>query len=168
MDNEKQKKRQYNKKKNKEPKSDLASSNVNPVQNVPKKRGRKKKVHELIMKPEDVINFIDKKYPYTGLSFIKDDIIRSLKVREQFGEQPYLVDQIFHDGKVYWKDEYNNILNSDAQNVGHIIKKGDVKKIYLYQTSKYDTYRDPKKLFNDIMKDILQDNRPKIVNRNVR
>lgn len=87
----------------------------------PKRRGRKKKNQELLMKPEDVLDFIDRNYPKLGIKKIKKSIIEGLENRDQNIRQTYVLDEIIIAGEVYYCDSEGNILNDDARLCGFIV-----------------------------------------------
>jgi hypothetical protein len=87
----------------------------------PKKRGRKKKVQELLMKPEDVIDYMIRNYPKMGIEKIKDSVVNGLKNRETDVEQIYVLDEIVINGDIYFCDQKGNVLNDDARICGFVI-----------------------------------------------
>jgi hypothetical protein len=87
----------------------------------PKKRGRKKKNQELLLKPDEVLDYIERNYPKLGIKRIRDSIIEGLKNRDQNVEQTYILDEILVADETYYCDSKGNILNDDAQICGFVI-----------------------------------------------
>lgn len=113
------------KKVKKEPKLPPTNDQVGEIQEKrtvpPKKRGRKKKNQELILKPEEVLDYMERNYPKLGIKKIRNSVIEGLKNREQNVEQTYVLDEILIADETYFCDTKGNILNHDAQICGYII-----------------------------------------------
>lgn len=116
-----------------------------------KKRGRKRQVSDALMKPEDVLNYIDRNYPKLGISKIKEDILNGLKNRDQNAEHVYVLDEIKIANEIYYCDPDGNILNDDARICGFVVgsdsdNSGDEKANNTHKTYKKAHTQDKKKL----------------------
>ena len=86
-----------------------------------KKRSRKKKNQELLLKPEDILDYIDRNYPKLQINKIRNSVIEGLKNRDQNVEQTYVLDEVLVSGETYYCDPDGNILNNDAHICGYVI-----------------------------------------------
>ena len=102
------------------------------IKSTEKKRGRKRKEVEYNRTPEDIIDFIIKSYPYIGLDKVKENILVALKANPHKQHIAYVLDTIEYNGKKYYYDMHGNILDANAQHVGHCEKKNDNMIIYMY------------------------------------
>lgn len=134
-------KRKYTKK-NSNPKEIKTDNNVVIKPEAKKrgrKRGRRKKGEEFIMKPEDVLDYMIRNFPGMKLEHIRDKVIKGLKLKRDIGENYYVLDKFIYKGLVYYYDSRNTILNSDAQFVGFFINQDDgSKKIQFLKSSQED------------------------------
>ena len=93
-----------------------------------KRRGRKKgrnKKEELDYKPDDVIDYMIRNFPYMGIEKIKDRVLDGLKTKKIMDETPYMLSKFLHNGIVHYYDDYGTILNSDCVVVGYFVKNDD-------------------------------------------
>jgi hypothetical protein len=90
-----------------------------------RKRGRKKRNHELVFKPHEVIDYMIRNFPHMQIEKIREKVINGLMMMRDIGDNPYLLCKFSHDGKVYYYDDKNTILNPDGQVVGYFIQQPD-------------------------------------------
>jgi len=104
-----------------------------------RKRGRKKKEQELLLKPDEILEYMIRNFPYMGIEKIKDKVINGLKVMKDIGDNPYLLYKFTHDDKIYYYDDMNTILNTDGQIVGFFIKQNDgINKMFMIDKKNRD------------------------------
>lgn len=96
-----------------------------------RKRGRRKKEQELMMKPEEVMDYMIRNFPDMKLEKIKYKVVSGLKLMKELGENRYVLDKFTYNDESYYYDDKNTILNADAKFVGYFIDQDDgTKKIY--------------------------------------
>lgn len=103
------------------------------------KRGRKKK--ELELKPEEIIDYIIHNYPQFGLITIRDKLLATFKMLKFNITIPnYVVNIIEHNNKIYYVDDYGNVMQDNVNNlVGQYVHFDDgTSQIYIFS----DIYND--------------------------
>ncbi len=104
-----------------------------------RKRGRKKK-EELDFKPDDVIEYMIRNFPYMGIEKIKDRVLNGLKTKKLMDETPYMLSKFLHNGANHYYDDYGMILNDDCVVVGYFVKNDDGSESkYMIDLNKKDT-----------------------------
>lgn len=144
MDNISKSKRKYTKKKGEEKKKG-------------KKRGRRKKGEEILIDPEETINYIIKHWPDIGVKNINDKALLGLRIQRDIKENYYVLDKFIYDGNTYYYNKKNMILDIYGQFVGVFIDHcNDRKKIYLFNMV-YDN-RTYDEVIHDIEYGIISEN----------
>jgi hypothetical protein len=108
-----------------------------------KKRGRKKgrgRKDELDFKPEAVIDYMIRNFPYMGIEKIKHRVLDGLKTKRNMNDTPYMLCKFSHNGANHYHDDYGTILNADCMVVGYLVKNDDgSEKKYMIDIKKKDT-----------------------------
>lgn len=128
-------KRKYTKRK---PKENIQKKYVQIPKKRGRKRGRKRKDQDLIMKPEEILDYMIRNYPRMGIEHIKDDVIRGIKKMKEMGNSPYVLDRFMYEDNIYYEDDKGAILNSDAVLVGYFIEQNGQKNIYMFKNKDDD------------------------------
>lgn len=123
-----------------------------------RKRGRRKKGEDFIMKPEDVLDYMIRNFPGMKLEQIKDKVIEGLKLKRDIGENYYVLDKFIYKDNAYYYDSRNTILNNDAQFVGFFINREDGTKKIQFLKSTYTDNRTYEEVIADIERIDLTDN----------
>lgn len=102
-----------------------------------RKRGRKKKDTDLLFKPEEMLDYIQRNYPQINIDTIRDKIIDGLKTMREFGERPYLLYKFTYNDNAYYYDDHGAILNTDGKLIGYFIPQPDGNnKMYMFHRNK--------------------------------
>ena len=104
-----------------------------------RKRGRKKKDEQYMMKPEEFIDYAIRNFPNMGFDRIREKFIDGVKLRNGIESEKYIMDTHLHNNQYYWKDKYGAIFNLDGQFVAHLVDKDGEKKFYFLEDSDDDT-----------------------------
>ena len=124
-DAQRQKRKYIRKKKPEQNKADDGTIIKPEAKKRGRKRGRKKKEQELLLKPDEILAYMIRNFPYMGIEKIKDKVINGLQIMKDIGDNPYLLYKFIHEDKTYYYDDMNTILNADGQIVGFFIKQPD-------------------------------------------
>jgi hypothetical protein len=104
-----------------------------------RKRGRKKQEHDMLFKPEEILDYIQRNYPHVNIEKIRYKIIDGLKLMREFGERPYLLYKFEYDHTTYYYDDRGSILNTDGQLVGLFVKQSnDINKMFMFESKNKD------------------------------
>ena len=115
-----------------------------------RKRGRKKKNSDLIFRPDEIIDYMVRNFPYMGIDKIKDKVLNGMNILRNMGNSAYLLYQFTYEGVTYYYDDMNAVLNTDAQVIGYLIDQTDGgKKLYLLHPNTRDN-RTYQQVINDI------------------
>ena len=115
-----------------------------------RKRGRKSKNQDTLFKSEEVLDYVDRNYPDLGINRIRDKVINGLKVMRNMKNHPYLLYKFPYEGRTYYYDENDAIINTDGVLIGYFIKQRDGnKKMYMFEQRNKDQ-RTFEQIINDI------------------
>lgn len=82
-------------------------------------RPRKNEIStNVLQNPRDVVDYIIKNYPETGIQKYRNEILEFYDCRETWEQQDYILDKIEHLGVPYYYDEYGKVFNSNVELVG--------------------------------------------------
>ncbi len=115
-----------------------SSGNINNNEPKKKRRGRRKKEIDLIMKPEDILDYMIKNYPKMGIDQIKTKVLDGLKHREENINKIYVLDKVEHNQNTYYYDSLGNVFDIYAKMVGHRCMFNKKYKIYMFNDSDDD------------------------------
>lgn len=118
------------------------------------KRGRKKKGLNMLFKPEEVLDYIDRNFPLIKIDRIREKVIDGMKAMREFGEFPYILYKFTHESAIHYYDDKGAVLNADGRLVGYFIKQPDGhNKLYMFEQKNKDnrSYQD---VINQIEKPI--------------
>jgi hypothetical protein len=103
-----------------------------------KKRGRRKKGEDILITPEETINYIIKHWPYIGVKEIKNDILIGLRIQRDIKENYCVLDKFLYNNSIYYYDNRNTVLNIYGQYVGFIIERNVRSKSIYFLNNVYD------------------------------
>lgn len=96
------------------------------------RRGRKPKIPDITMKPEEVIDFMIEMFPNMSIQDIKHKVlngIEMMKTNNPMFKKLYVLDKIIDNSIEYYKDSAGYVLDKNAENVGQFYNN----KVYLYK-----------------------------------
>ena len=133
----------------------MVDGEVRPRAASGKKRGRKAAQKKtVLMKPEDVLNYLIRNYPRLQIDKIKDIILTRIQTKDT--DRLYVLDEITIDHKLYYCDTYGNIINSDTNLCGFIVCKKENQNESIESINSIDsidsighTYQKPASLHNE-------------------
>lgn len=110
------------------------------IKKKPGKRGRKKKDHDYVLKPENVLDYICRNYPQLGVGRVRENILVALKLQKGYEPSNYVFDCLQYKGVKYYYDHYGNVINNQAEPVGIYIDSDNIKKLIIFDEldDKYD------------------------------
>jgi hypothetical protein len=112
----------------------------------PKKRGRKsgrkKDSQDMLLKIDDVLDYMARNYPHLGIDKIRDKIIIGIKEMKSIETNPHLLYKFKHNDMTYYYDEKGAIYNPDGKVVGYFVKHDNNSidsKMYMIESKNKDT-----------------------------
>lgn len=102
-------------------KNDVGGDAKTPAKTPAKPRGKKGKMATLMMKPEEVIDFMIRNYPSMNIELIRESVLDSLRNREDNEERLNVLEEITIDDEQYYYDGRGNIINCDTNMCGFVI-----------------------------------------------
>jgi hypothetical protein len=100
-----------------------------------RKRGRKRNDQELLLKPDEMIDYMIRNFPQMGIDRIREKVLNGLKIMRELNDNPYLLHKFKYDDNTYlYYDDQNTILNSDGQIVG--FKETGTNKMFMINSNK--------------------------------
>lgn len=81
---------------------------------------KKGKITAMVMRPEEVIDFMIRNYPMMHIELIKDSVLERLRDKEDNEERLKVLEVINIDGQKYYHDGRGNIVNCDIEMCGFV------------------------------------------------